>query len=167
MIHPSIMLLLLGVLANFPVFYLTWKFRDRFGEMMEMTPLAKKALILHVGYFVGCALYFQTNPSIPASPDSLSWQWTDGVFVTLIAYMLMALQNVVPRWTWLIPLSQLNSNLSSSFILIFFSSVGKETGKPIELIQKLNTVLIAGLLITYGYTFFTASVVGGYKQQQQ
>ena len=165
MIHPSIMLLLLSVLANFPVLYLTWKFRDRFGEMMEMTPLAKKALNLHVGYFVGCALYFQTIPSIPASPDSLSWQLTHplGEFATLITYMLMALQNVVPRWTWLIMLFQLSSNLSNSFILIFSDPVGK----PIELIQKLDTVLIAGLLTTYVYTFFTASVVGGYKQQQQ
>ena len=180
MIHPSIMLLLLWVLANFPVLYLTWKFRDIFGEMMEMTPLAKKALTLHAGYFASCILSFEiliqdypmnTTGAIPASPDNLFWQMTclsgELFFVSMCAYGLMASQDVVPRWTWLIPLFQMSSNLSNSFILIFFSSVGKETGKPIELIQKLDTVLIAGLLITYVYTFFTASVVGGYKQQQQ
>ena len=159
MIHPSNMLLLLWVLAiNGPfIAVLYWKFRDSLGERMEMTPLAKQALIFHV-------IYFETF-LILASPDNLSWQSTHlpGVFVTMLAYNLMALQNVVQRWTWLIPLFQMSYNLSNSFILIFSDPVGK----PIELKQKLDTVLIAGLLITYVYTFFTASVVGGYKQQQQ
>ena len=145
--------------------------------MMQMTPLAKKALILHVGYFVGCVLYFEKIP-IPAVDPSPGFDPSPRVFlVTMFVYLLlpmfayqyllMSMQNVVPRWTWLIPLFQMSSNLSNSFILIFFSPVGKEIGKSIELIQNLDTVLIAGLLITYVYTFFTASVVGGYKQQQQ
>mmetsp|Transcript_10304 Transcript_10304/g.15596 ORF Transcript_10304/g.15596 Transcript_10304/m.15596 type:complete len:197 (+) Transcript_10304:157-747(+) len=167
--------LLVGATLAIPmgtVGLLTWKFRDRLSEMVEMTPLAKKALLLHAGYFASCIFSFEiliedypmnTTGSIPASPDNLFWQMTclsgELFFVTMCAYGLMASQDAVPRWTWLIPFAQTSYNLKNSLIWTLLYSIFSPVGKPIEL-MKLDAVLIAGLFVTYVYTFFTAGVSG-------
>lgn len=171
--------LLVGATLAIPmgtVGYLTWKSRDRLGEMVEVTPLAKKALTLHAGYFASCILSFEiliqdypmnTTGSIPASPDNLFWQMTclsgELFFVSMCAYGLMASQDYVPRWTWLIPFAQTSYNLKNSLIWTVLYPTFSPVGKPIEL-MKLDAVLIVGLFLTYVYTFFTASVGGGYQR---
>mmetsp|Transcript_22847 Transcript_22847/g.32650 ORF Transcript_22847/g.32650 Transcript_22847/m.32650 type:complete len:184 (-) Transcript_22847:42-593(-) len=166
--------LLVGATLAIPigtVGLLTWKSsRDRLSETVEMTPLARTALLLHAGYFAFCILSFEiliqdypmnTTGSIPASPDNLFWQMTclsgELFFVTMCAYALMASQYAVPRWTWLIPIAQTSYNLRNSLIWTLFYPIFSPVSKPIEL-MKMDAILIVGLFVFYVYTFFTANV---------
>ena len=115
------------------------KSRDHLGEMVEITPLAKKAFILHAWYFASCILSFEMT--------CLSGEL---FFVSMSAYGL-------------IPFAQTSYNLNNSLIWTVVYPTFSPLGEQIELI-KLDAVLIAGLFITYVYTFFTASVGGGYQR---
>jgi len=107
------------------------------------------ALIAHAAYFsmlpflfeggldVGSAVLDTIGISpgnVPPDPDNLFWQMSnlcgELFFVAVVAYLLMARLSSVPRWTLLVPLSQVVYNLKNHLGWLVLFQYFSPTGTP-------------------------------------
>lgn len=133
----------------------------------------RAALIAHAAYFSMLPFLFEggldvagvildkfgiSPGNVPPEPDNLFWQMTnlcgELFFVTAVAYLLMARLASVPRWTLLVPLSQVAYNLKNHLgWLVLFRSFSP-TRTP-------NLFMIADFLFIFPVALIYASAYLG------
>jgi len=139
-------------------------------DEMEITPLQRKAMWIHFGYFVACPVLmeaFTDAPgiselvgSLPTESSNVFYMMTclasENFFVTSTCLgMLLRQKKSVPRWAMMTPIAQLAWNLKNHVAWFFMSGIFAPEG-PLYF-ALLDMSVIWPICGVYGYNFLYAT----------
>ena len=135
--------------------------KSQLEAAVQMGGRLRIALLAHAAYFSVLPFLFEggldvagvildkfgiSPGSVPPAPDNLFWQMSnlcgELFFVATVAYLAMANLNSVPRWTLLVPLSQVAYNLKNSLLWLVLYKYFSPTGTA-------NIFMLADVLIIF------------------
>ena len=145
-------------------------------SVVEMSTLLRVTLIAHGLYFASCTfgfeLFIDKLPGIPgmpfpekfrfgkipARPDNLFWMMSnlcgELFFASAVAYLLMASQDYLPRWTLFVPFAQCSYNMKNSLVWVFLGNSLSPIKQRVS-IMIIDWVFIGTCFIIYIVSFFT------------
>lgn len=145
-----------------------WCRTRNLNDKLPVTPLLRKALMVHLIYFIGVPVLmeaFQDAPGLdilvgPAPEPSnvhfmLSCLAAENFFVTSTALAMILTQDTVPRWAMFTPLAQIAWNLKNHVAWLFLGSHYAPEG-PL-LFALADIVLIWPITAIYAHHFITAT----------
>ena len=147
----------------------TTKAIDLMNDNIEITPLMRKALLVHFWYFIAIPINIEVFPDVPGFDylvgtlptinetngfHMLQCLAAENFFVasTAIGFILFQPNSIVPRWTLMTPLAQLVWNLKNH-LSWFFIPFAPEGRMPFAV---LDMALIWPITAVYLHFFFTA-----------
>jgi hypothetical protein len=144
------------------------------NDTLEITPLMRKALLVHFWYFIAIPLNIEVFPDVPGIEILVGSmeKITNGVattngfhmlqclaaenfFVTSAALGFILMQSSVPRWTLMTPFAQLAWNLKNH-LSWFFIPIAPEGRMPFAL---ADISLIWPITAVYLHFFFNANKI--------
>ena len=142
--------------------------RKNLQDQLEVTPLLRKALMVHFVYFIGVPINIEVFPDIPGL-DSLVGPFptstgnvfhmiqclaAENFFVVSTALGFILMQKSVPRWTLMTPYAQIAWNLKNHIDWWFLAGTFSPEGPlPFAL---ADMVLIWPIAAIYSHHFLTA-----------
>lgn len=135
-------------------------------EPMEITPLMRKALLVHFWYFIAIPINIEVFPDVPGFDflvGTLPPATTNGFhmiqclaaenfFVAASSLGFLLTQSSVPRWALMTPFAQLAWNLKNH-LSWFFIPLAPEGRMPFALVDM---ILIWPITAVYAYHFVSA-----------
>mmetsp|Transcript_36838 Transcript_36838/g.89255 ORF Transcript_36838/g.89255 Transcript_36838/m.89255 type:complete len:208 (-) Transcript_36838:1047-1670(-) len=137
------------------------------NDDIEITPLMRKALLVHFSYFLFCPILIEAFPDAPGldiligpsppSPNNIMHMITclaaENFFVTSTALGMILLQedSKVPRWALMTPFAQLAWNLKNHVSWFFMAKTFAPEGPLLFALADMSIIWpICGI---YGYQF--------------
>jgi len=133
-------------------------------DELEITPLQRKALLVHFGYFVVCPILIEAFPDAPGvneligtTPSNTNVLYmmiclaAENFFVTSASLGMLLTQKSVPRWAMMTPIAQLAWNLKNHVAWFFMGGTFAPEG-PLYF-ALLDMSIIWPITATYGYNF--------------
>lgn len=143
------------------------------GDQLEVTPLQRKSLLVHLAYFIGVPIMIEVFPDLSiidalVGPTDTSFPTTnvqfmlsclaaENFFVTSTALGMIVMQDSVPRWSLMAPFAQLAWNLKNHLSWYFLAD-GLAPQGPLPF-ALADMVIIWPVVAIYGHHFFTAKKV--------
>ena len=104
-------------------------------DEMAITPLTRKAMLVHFGYFVALPISIEAFPdapgvpeligSLPTEPSNVFYQMVclagENFFVISTALGMLLMKKSVPRWAMMTPIAQLAWNLKNHVAWFFMA----------------------------------------------
>jgi len=135
-------------------------------DEMEFTPLTRKAMLVHFGYFVVCPILIEAFPDAPGVPQLIGTMpvgssnvlfmmiclAAENFFVTSTSLgMLLLTKKSVPRWAMMTPIAQLAWNLKNHVAWFFLSGTFAPEGPLYFALVDMSVIWpITGI---YAYNF--------------
>lgn len=140
------------------------------SDELEVTPLQRKAMLVHFGYFIFVPIMIEAFPDTPGidflvgslpNPTNVSFMTTclaaENFFVTSTALGVLLSLKTLPRWSLMTPYAQLAWNLKNHVHWFF---LGKKFAPEGPLLFALvDIVLIWPITAIYGQHFLTGKKV--------
>ena len=140
------------------------------NDQLVITPLQRKALLVHFWYFIGIPIQmeiFQDLPGIeylvgqPPPPSNAHFMLTclaaENFFVTSTALGMILLQSSAPRWALMAPFAQLAWNLKNHIAWFFLGNhFAPEGALPFAL---LDILIIWPIVAVYAHHFVSAKKI--------
>ena len=140
------------------------------NDQLVITPLQRKALLVHFWYFIGIPIQMEVFQDVPGieflvghlPPPSnvhfmLSCLAAENFFVTSAALGMILLQDSVPRWALMVPFAQLAWNLKNHIAWFFLGNYfAPEGALPFAL---LDILIIWPIVAVYAHHFVSAKKV--------
>ncbi|CAJ1967430.1 unnamed protein product [Cylindrotheca closterium] len=137
-------------------------------DEMEITPLQRKAMWVHLGYFAMVPIMIEAFQDLPGldvvigsrstEPSNISYMMiclaSENFFVSCTCLGMLLTQTKVPRWAMMTPISQLAWNLKNHVAWYFMSGTFAPEG-PL-LFALLDMAVIWPITAVYGYNFLYA-----------
>mmetsp|Transcript_36839 Transcript_36839/g.89261 ORF Transcript_36839/g.89261 Transcript_36839/m.89261 type:complete len:197 (-) Transcript_36839:1046-1636(-) len=137
------------------------------NDNIQITPLVRKALMVHFSYFLFCPILIEAFPDAPGldiligpsppSPNNIMHMITclaaENFFVTSTALGMILLQedSKVPRWALMTPFAQLAWNLKNHISWFFMAKTFAPEGPLLFALADMTIIWpICGI---YGYHF--------------
>lgn len=146
-----------------------------FSDELEITPLQRKALMVHLAYFITVPILIEVFPDAPGidilvgpmpSPSNilhmLQCLAAENFFVTSTALGFILSQDSVPRWGLMPVFAQLAWNLKNHLSWWFLGKTFAPEG-PFPF-AVADMVIIWPIVYIYGGHFFSAKKRGGQKE---
>lgn len=143
------------------------------SSAIEVNTLLRVTLILHGGYFFVLTPMFELMiealplpiisahkfGKIPARPDNLFWMMSclsaELFFVSTVIYLLMATQDIIQRWTLILPIAQCAYNMKNSLIWVFLGNICSPIKQRMA-IMIIDWLFVGICFVIYIVVFFTA-----------
>lgn len=140
------------------------------NDMLEISPLQRKALMVHFAYFLFCPILIEAFPDAPGldilvgptpAPSNtllmLSCLAAENFFVTSTSLGMILAQDAVPRWSLMTPIAQLAWNLKNHVSWYFLAGTFAPEG-PL-LFALADIVIIWPITAIYAHNFFNGKKV--------